>query len=279
MKTMRLNNGMKIPEVGYGTWRTPNDELCISSVVEAIKCGYTHIDTAEAYQNETSVGKGIKQSGIAREDVFLTTKLRNPERGYDKTIAAFKKSLADLEVDYIDLFLIHWPANSVQFDNYKEINADTWRAFEDLYKEGLVKSIGVSNFMLHNIKDLEETQTIAPMVNQIEFHPGHMQEELIAYCKSKGMVIEAWSPLANGDILDHPTLVEIASTHNKNVAQVVLRWILQHGNLPLTKSVTPTRIQSNIELFDFTLSDEEMKAIDAMKDCGGACANPDTVTF
>ncbi len=278
MKQLKLSNGYTIPEIGYGTWRTPDDETCIEGVRIALTNGYTHIDAAAIYGNEISVGKGIALAGVDRSQYFLTSKVWNSERGYDKTIAAFHKTIKDLGVDYLDLYLIHWPANAVQFENYKQLNADTWRALEDLYEQGLVKSIGVSNFMLHNIKDLEESARIQPMVNQIEFHPGYMQSELVAYCQAKGIVVEAWSPLANGDVFKSENLQTIATKYNKNIAQIVLRWVLQHNVLPLTKSVTESRIVSNIDIYDFSLTSDEMQIIDQEPACG-ACTNPDSVTF
>lgn len=279
MQTVTLANGYKIPVVGFGTWQTPYGDTAVNAVKTAIEYGYTHIDGAAVYDNEKSVGIGIKESGIARENLFITSKLWNTERGYETTIAAFEKTLSDLQVDYLDLYLIHWPANKKQFDNWKELNAETWRAFEDLYKQGNVKAIGVSNFLTHHLEALMETAKITPMVNQIEFHPGYMQKDTLDFCKANNICVEAWSPLGTGRMLSNETLNEIAAKYNKSTAQLCIRWCMQNGTVPLPKSVTPARIAENLDVFDFEISGEDMERINAMEYFGGSGSYPDEVDF
>lgn len=273
-----LENGRKIPCIGYGTWQTPDGETAVASVKEAVRIGYRHIDAAACYGNEAGVGRGIYESGIAREELFVTSKVWNTERGYERTMVAFEKTLKDLSLDYLDLYLIHWPAAFHQFDNWEEINLSTWKAMTELYKSGKVKAIGVSNFMPHHLKALMETE-VPPMVDQIEFHPGMMQEETLDYCRDKGILVEAWSPLGTGRMLANPVLKEIAGTYHKSVAQLCIRWCLQHGVLPLPKSVTPARIAENAEVFDFEITAEDMSRIDRMDNFGGSGLHPDQVDF
>lgn len=273
-----LSNGVTIPCVGFGTWQTPDGEVAVKSVLTALEAGYRHIDTAAAYKNEASVGEAIIASGIDRREIFVTSKLWNKERGYETAKAAFEKTLGALKLDYLDLYLIHWPANAKQFDNWDEINLETWRAMTELYKEGKIKAIGVSNFLPHHLESLMKTE-VKPMVNQIEFHPGFMQEETVGYCKKNGILVEAWSPLGCGRMLTNETLLAIATKYNKSVAQLCIRWCLQNGTLPLPKSVTTSRIIENAELFDFVISDEDMATINSMEYCGGSGHNPDTVDF
>lgn len=273
-----LSNGVKIPCIGFGTWKAPDGEVAASSVKTALESGYRHIDTAAGYDNEASVGKGIKESGISREEIFVTSKVKNSERGYKTTLAAFDKTMTDLGLDYLDLYLIHWPASFSRFEDWEQINLDTWRAMTELHKAGKIRSIGVSNFMPHHLKALMETE-VAPMVNQIEFHPGQMQPETVDFCKKNNILVEAWSPLGSGRMLENPTLTEIAAKYGKSVAQLCIRWCLQNGTLPLPKSVTPSRIKENGEIFDFTLDDEDMRRINSMEYCGGSGHHPDKVNF
>ena len=202
----------------------------------------------------------------------------NSERGYEKTIAAFEKTLADLGLDYLDLYLIHWPASQKDYDNWEEINLQTWRAMTDLYKAGKIKSIGVSNFKPHHLSALMKTE-VKPMVNQIEFHPGFMQEETVKYCRDNDILVEAWSPLGTGRMLSNPVLQEIAGHYGKSVAQICIRWCIQHDVLPLPKSVTPSRILENIQIFDFEINEEDMQRIDALDNFGGSGLDPDEVDF
>ena len=276
--TFTLNNGYKIPCIGFGTWQTPDGETAVNSVIEAIKSGYKHIDTAAIYGNEKSIGKAIKESGINRDELFITSKVWNKDRGYKTTLAAFEKTINDLQIDYLDLYLIHWPASVNKFNDWDNINLETWKAMTELYKAGKIKSIGVSNFMPHHLKSLMETE-VKPMVDQIEFHPGFMQEETFKYCNDNNILIEAWSPLGTGKMLDNETLKIVASKYNKSVAQLCIRWCLQNNTLPLPKSVTSSRIKENTEIFDFNISDEDMKIINSMEYCGGSGHHPDKVSF
>lgn len=278
-KYFELNNGTAIPSIGFGTWQTPNGETAVEAVKTAIQAGYTHIDTAAIYANEKSIGIGIKESGIDREKLFLTSKVWNTERGYSKTLNAGVKTLNDLQTDYLDLYLIHWPASSNQFDNWEKINAETWAAMEELYRQGKIRAIGVSNFLPHHLEALMKTAVIKPSVNQIEFHPGFMQEECIEYCKSNDILVEAWSPLGTGKMLTNETLKTIAAKYQKSVAQLCIRWVLQNDVLPLPKSITPSRIVENLAIDDFKISQEDLQTINAMEYCGGSGLNPDLIEF
>lgn len=279
--TFNLNNGIKIPCVGYGTFRTPAD-VAEQAVKEAIETGYRHIDSAAVYGNEEAVGKGIKDSGIKREDLFVTSKLWNTNRGYEQTKKAFQETLDRLQMDYLDLYLIHWPANEKQFgDDAAKINAETWRAMEDLYNEGKIRAIGVSNFMPHHIAELMKTAKVAPAVDQIEVHPGWPHTEEIKYLQAHNILVEAWAPLGGqgAKVLTNPTMIQIADKYQKTPAQVCLRWILQQGILPLPKSVHKERMISNQNIFDFELTDEDMRKISLLPNLGGQCADPDEVDF
>jgi 2,5-diketo-D-gluconate reductase A len=247
----------------------PEDTQAVAE--EALAAGYRHIDTAAAYRNEAGVGAAIAASGIARDEVFVTTKLWNSQQGYDSTLSAFEKSLERLGVDHVDLYLIHWPVPT------EDRFVDTWRAFERIHEEGRSRTIGVSNFRIEDLERLErETETL-PTVNQIELHPRFQQEELRAWHTEHGIATEAWSPLAQGALLDEETIEEIAERHDKTPAQAILRWHIQLGNVVIPKSVTPERIRENLNLFDFELSDEEMGAIGQLDT--GERIGPDPSTF
>ena len=276
--TFQLRNGVEIPCIGYGTWQAPDGEKTINGVKAAIAAGYVHIDAAAAYDNEESVGIGIKESGIERSNLFVTSKLWNTERGYESTIRACEKTLKDLQVDYLDLYLIHWPAARQQFDNWEEINIQTWRAMTDLYKSGKVRAIGTSNFYPSHLRSLMKEE-VQPMVAQVEFHPGHLNSAVVQYARENGMLVEAWSPLGSGRMLNDPLLMEIAGKHGKSVAQVCIRFALQSGILPLPKSVTPERIRQNAEVFDFELEEEDMMRISEMGPAGWSGLHPDKVDF
>ena len=273
-----LSNGYAIPCVGFGTWQTPDGETAVSAVKMAIKKGYRHIDAAAIYGNEISVGRGIRESGIERSALFVTSKVWNNERGYQKTLNAFAKTLADLQLDYLDLYLIHWPASSSRYSNWEELNLETWRAITDLHKSGKIRAIGVSNFLPHHLAALMGTE-VPPMVNQIEFHPGQMQHETVEFCRKNSILVEAWSPLGSGRLLANPLLSSIAAKYNKSVAQLCVRWCLQHEVLPLPKSVTPARIAENADVFDFSIAEDDMAAIDNMTHVGGSGLHPDHVDF
>lgn len=273
-----LCNGTSIPCMGFGTWQTPDGETAVLAVKTAIEAGFRHIDTAAIYGNEVSVGQGIKASGVARDELFVTSKVWNSERGYAKTMAAFKKTCRDLGTDYLDLYLIHWPAVAKQFSNWEALNLETWQAMTELYEAGLIKAIGVSNFKPSHLKALQATKVL-PMVNQIELHPGLNQEDTVSYCKEHGILVEAWSPLGTGKLLANETLAAVAARYHKSVAQICIRWALQKGVVPLPKSVTPARIWENTKVFDFELSAQDMALISAMPYSGGSGLDPDLVDF
>ena len=278
-KNYTLNNGLEIPVVGFGTWQTPDGEVAELSVITALKAGYTHIDTAAAYKNEESVGRAIKKSGLNREDLYITTKLANPSHTYEDAQQSIKDSLEKLDLDYIDLYLIHWPNPVTSRHEWKKRNADSWRAMEEAVDAGLIKSIGVSNFHPHHIDALLETARIKPAVNQILLNPSDMQEELVRYNKKHDILSEAYSPLGTGKIFEVESLKDLASKYNKTVAQVVIRWSLHHGFLPLPKSVTPERIVSNFDVYDFELRPEDIALIDGLKGTAGSAIDPDTTNF
>lgn len=274
-----LSNGVKIPCVGFGTWQTPDGNVAVTSVKEAITVGYRHIDTAAAYENEGSVGEGIRAAGVPREELFITTKLPNTHHGYDKTMEMFERSMKLLGLEYLDLYLVHWP-NPIHFrNNWEETNAGTWKAFEELYAAKRIRALGVSNFRQHHIDALMKTANIAPMVNQIKLWPGETQKELVKYCRERDMLLQAYSPLGEGLIFKMPEVAAIAAKYNKTVAQVGIRWSLQMGFLPLPKSVTQERIVSNTNIFDFELSDEDVAALAALDGTMGYSQDPDTAPW
>ncbi|MEH7399962.1 aldo/keto reductase [Gottfriedia acidiceleris] len=268
-ETVTLHNGVKMPRLGLGVFKVSEGEEVVESVKAAIRNGYISIDTAAIYKNEEGVGQAIKESGIAREELFVTSKVWNSEQGYETTLQAFETSLNLLGLDYLDLYLIHWPG----VDKYK----DTWKALEKLYKDGRVRAIGVSNFQIHHLQDLMSDCDIKPMVNQVEFHPHLTQKELLAFCKNEGIQMEAWSPLKQGQLLAEPVLTKIAQKYNKSVAQVILRWDLQHDVVTIPKSIKENRIIENVNIFDFELTQEDMENIDALNQDSRAGSHPDTM--
>ena len=277
-KIFTLSNGVEMPGIGFGTWKAKDGETAYDSIIEALKAGYRHIDTAAMYRNEASVGKAVKECGLKREDIFVTSKVWNKNRGYEKTLAAFEKTLATMELDYLDLYLIHWPAIPLQFEDWDEINLGTWKAMIELYKAGKIKAIGVANFYPKHLESLMKTE-VPPMVNQIEYHPGYTQDEVVKYCQENGIVVQGWSPLGNGAVLGSEFLAEIAAKYNKSVAQICIRYAVQNGIVPLPKSVTPSRIAANLDVYDFEISEEDMKAIAAMSETGFSGWNPNEVDF
>lgn len=270
-----LSNGVKMPCVGFGTWQTPSGDVARDSVKRALEVGYRHIDTAAAYYNEASVGEGIRLSGVRREDIFITTKHWTSDRGFRQTIAAAEKSLKELGLDYLDLYLIHWPAVKKISADWAAINAETWQGFEKLYKDGKVRAIGVSNFLPDHLEELKPNAEIQPMVNQIEFHPGYTQKDVTDYCRRNGILVEAWSPLGCGRLLSDPLVDRIAAAHGKIPAHICVRYAMQHGFVPLPKSVHNERIAANADVFDFELTEEEMKALDEMPATGFSGFHPE----
>ncbi|GAB4513813.1 MAG: aldo/keto reductase YtbE [Allomuricauda sp.] len=255
--SFELHNGVQMPYFGLGVYQSDDGSEVINAVKTALNHGYRHIDTAAIYRNEEGVGTGIRESNVKRQDVFLTSKVWNTDQGYDSTLKAFEASLERLGTDYLDLYLIHWPKG--------ELSKETWKALEKLYKEERVRAIGVSNFLKHHLEDLLPSVEIVPMVNQMEFHPYLVQQDLIDFCSSKGIQYEAWSPLMQGHIFDLDVMKDLAAKYNKTIAQVVLRWDLQKGVITIPKSSKPERIKANADLFDFELLDEDVQLLDSLE--------------
>jgi diketogulonate reductase-like aldo/keto reductase len=260
-----------MPWFGLGVFKVEEGSEVVNSVKWAIEAGYKSIDTAAVYGNEEGVGQGIKESRVPREELFITTKVWNADQGYESTLKAFDESMKKLGLEYLDLYLVHWPVEG----KYK----DTWRALETLYKEGKVKAIGVSNFQIHHLEDVIKDAEIVPMVNQVEYHPRLTQKELQAFCRQHSIQLEAWSPLMQGKLLDDETLTEIAEKHGKSVAQVILRWDLQNEVVTIPKSVKEHRIHDNAAVFDFELSQEEMERIDGLNRDERVGPDPDNFDF
>ncbi|MBQ0736099.1 aldo/keto reductase [Aquimarina celericrescens] len=254
--TFQLHNGVHMPYLGLGVYQADNDQEVINAIHWALETGYRHIDTASIYRNEEGVGKAIDSSAIPREDIFVVSKVWNDDQGYENTLQAFDDSLKRLQLEYLDLYLIHWPVAGKY--------VDTWKALEKLYKDKRIRAIGVSNFMQHHLEDLMEQTEMVPMVNQMEFHPYLVQQNLIDFCHQHKIQYEAWSPMMQGKIFELPILDNLAKKYKKTVAQIVLRWDLQKGVITIPKSVKKERIKSNADLFDFELSEEDMKHIDSL---------------
>ncbi|WP_017755219.1 aldo/keto reductase [Calidifontibacillus oryziterrae] len=266
-----LHNGVKMPWLGLGVYKVNDGNEVINTVKTAIEIGYRSIDTAALYNNEEGVGKAIKQTNIPREELFITTKVWNDQQGYDSTLIAFEESRRKLDVDYIDLYLIHWAV--------KEKYIETWKALEKLYQDGAVRAIGVCNFQIHHLNDIISNCTIKPMVNQVELHPRLSQTELRSFCNENEIQIEAWAPLMRGRILDNPTIIELAQKYNKKPSQIVLRWHLQNGVVIIPKSVHRERIEENANVFDFQLDGTDMNAIDALNTNERTGQDPDHFKF
>ncbi|MBT2603199.1 aldo/keto reductase [Peribacillus frigoritolerans] len=270
-ETITLHNGVKMPQLGFGVFKVKNGSETVESVKKAVEVGYRAIDTAAIYENEEGVGQAIRECGVPREELFITSKVWNTEQGYETTLKAFEDSLNRLGLEYLDLYLIHWPGK----DKYLE----TWRALEKLYKDGKVKSIGVSNFHVHHLENLLANSEVKPVVNQIELHPLLTQVEIRDYCAKHEIKVESWSPLGRGNLLEEPTINHIAKKHGKSPAQVLIRWHLQHDLVVIPKSVTPSRIKENAQVFDFSLSLNEMNQIDALNKNERFGSNPDELLF
>lgn len=267
-----LSNGVKMPSVGLGTYKSGNEDETVKAVKCAIETGYRLIDTAYFYGTEKGVGEGIKASGVDRSEIFLVTKLWNDDHGYEKTMKAFEKSLENLGVDYIDLYLIHWP---------NKLNAETWRAFEELYNQGKVKAIGVCNFKIGHLEELKKTAKIMPMVNQIEMHPLSSKDDMLDYCRKNNIEVMAWSPIVRGKLFTNELMESLTAKYKKTIAEIIIRWHVQRGVIPIPKSSNEGRIKENFDVFDFSLSEEDMKAIDSLNEGNGFSVTgvPDNTTF
>jgi len=277
MKYVTLNNGIKMPALGFGVFKVEDGQVCIDAVKEALAAGYRSLDTAAIYGNEKSVGQAIKESGVKREDIFLTTKLWNEVQRTGDPEEAFAQSLSDLGTDYVDLYLIHWPV--------KEKYADTWLAMEKIYQSGRAKAIGISNFQTYHIDEISKVWSMVPAINQFEMHPMMSQKPLIAHCKKHGITPQSWAPLGGskpenkGSVMENPVLLDIAKKYGKTVAQVILRWNVELGIVCIPKSITPSRIRENFDVFDFELASEDIAAIDGLNQNSRFGGDPDNVIF
>ena len=258
MSTKELNSGQEIPMLGLGVYQTPAGRITQEAVKFALKTGYRHIDTATIYGNEEDVGRGVRDSGVPREQVFVTTKLWNSDHGYDAALKACDRSLRRLGLGYIDLYLIHWPVT--------ELRGETWRALIELQRRGSCRAIGVSNYTVRHLQELLDGSEVTPAVNQVEFNPFLYQEELLKFCNGKGIQLEAYSPLTRGHKLSHPTVLDVAKKHSKSPAQIMIRWSLQHGLVVIPKSARPERIKENSEVFDFNISPADMSRLDSLSE-------------
>lgn len=277
MEQIKMKNGILIPQIGLGTWQLKDRGTIKELLGHAYGIGYRLIDTAAAYSNEMAIGRGIAKAGIPRDSLFLSDKAWNTYRGYGKVKEACKKSMKKLKTDYLDLYLIHWPASPRLHEDWAEINADTWRGMEALYREGLVRAIGVCNFKASHLEELKRTASVMPMVNQIEYHPGMLQKDTVDYCRKEQILTEASSPLGNGQILGNEILKRIAGEKGRSTAQICLRWTLQKGMTAIPKTSDTNRLLENYSLDDFELSDREMEQIDGIPYCGGLGIDSDEV--
>lgn len=266
--SLTMNDGRAIPQIGFGVWQVP-DDVVVDATLAALGDGYRHIDTAAVYENERGVGEAIRRSGIPRDDIFITTKVWNTDQGYDRTMRAFDKSVGLLGVDEVDLYLVHWPTPA------RDLYVDTWRALIELRDSGRARSIGVSNFHVPHLDRIIDEFGVVPAVNQIELQPWLPQAEIRAYDQARGILTEAWSPLASGELIADPTIAAIGAKHGKSTAQVMIRWHLQLGNIVLPKSVTPSRIRENIEVFDFELDSDDLARIATLESGRRTGPNPD----
>lgn len=269
--TFRLWNGVEMPYLGLGVFESVEGEETINAIHWAFEAGYRHIDTASLYMNERSVGEAVKTSGIQRKDIFITTKVWNSEQGYQNTLDAFKRSLDKLQTDYVDLYLVHWPVRGKFIE--------TWEALEEIYNNKFARAIGVSNFKKHHIQELSNNNHLKPMVNQVEFHPLLTQSELLSFCRNNDIQFQAWSPIIKGRVNTIPELIEIGRKYEKTPVQVTLRWDLQKGVITIPKSVKKERIFSNADIFDFTLTHEEISIIDSLNKNERMGADPDNFNF
>ena len=277
-RSFSLANGVAIPALGFGTWQIQDGPDAVRAVATALRLGYRHVDTAAIYGNEASVGAAVRESGRPRTEVFVTSKLWNTARTYDLAMQAFEESMTKLGLDVLDLYLLHWPAVEKIDPDWIRTNREKWRALERLHLDGRIRAIGVSNFRARHLQPLLDDADVAPMVNQLEIHPGFAQEETVAFCKAHDILPQAWSPLACGKALAIPEVRAIAARHGRTPAQVCLRWCLQNGVLPITKTTNEARMRENADVFGFDLTPDDLRVIASLPPCG-ACLDPDTRNF
>ena len=281
METKKLNNGVLIPRIGFGTYKTTVDDG-YTVILNAIKAGYRHLDTAAIYNNEEEVGRAVRESAVPREEFFITSKLNRNRLGYESTKAEFEESLRKLGMDYMDLYLIHWPRSDYgrdDYDSWEDLDRETWRAMEELLKEGKVRAIGVSNFLPHHLDNLLKNANVVPALNQLELHPGYLQEEAVEYCREKGIALEAWSPIGRARIMKYPLLVEMAAKYGVSVAHLCLIFGLQSDFIILPKSTHVESMEENLVSGDITISDEDMDLIRSMPEAGWSGEHPDRETI
>lgn len=274
-----LADGNFIPCIGYGTYKIEDSKQAYDCVRQALEAGYRHIDTAAVYGNEESVGAAVRDSGLKREDVFVTTKIWASERGFDRASRAIDDSLKRLGLDYVDMMLIHWPANAKNYSDWQHINLDTWRALERAKADGKTVTIGVSNFLVHHLVSLQQGCDVMPAVDQIEYHPGYTQPDTVAFCKANNILVEAWSPIGRGRLLADPLLNTVAHKYGKTVAQICVKFALAHGVLPLPKTVSQDRMRENADVFDFRLDWSDLGDIEGMPETGRSGSHPDEADF
>lgn len=272
-RTYTLKNGVTLPCVAFGTYKAPGDSP--AAVRAALEAGYRYFDTASFYENEQTIGEAIRESGIPREELFLASKLWKDEMGYTEAKDAFERSLERLGTDYLDLYMIHWPLPSADTRDWKELDRETWRAMEDLYLEGRIRAIGLSNFLPHHIENLLASCRVEPMTDQLEFHPGYTQEAAVSYCHEKGIIVQAWSPLGRRRVFEDPEIQEIAARYGVSVARLCLRFALQCNVIPLPKASSPDRMKENMDLFSFTIEDEDMYRLRTLPQIGWSGEHPD----
>lgn len=273
----QLENGVRLPEIAFGTWKLPAQEETTQIIQDAIEVGYRYFDTAKSYGNETYMGKGIKASKINRKDVIIAGKLWNDDR--NRVMEACEETIHRLDCDYLDVYLMHWPASKAVHEDWKEINVKVWKDMEKLLEMGMVKTIGVCNFKVNQLEDLLAKISIKPMINQIEFHPGFMQKEIVDYCKCQKILVEAWSPLGSGKMLKKEELKQIANKYQKDVAKICIKWCLQNQVLPIPKSEDKERMKSNLEVSDFEITKEDMEYLNQLPYLGGSGLDSETLTL
>lgn len=270
----RLSNGLEIPCIGFGTYNPKGGDNC-KIIQTAIEAGYRYFDTASLYETERALGQAVKECGIARAELFIASKVWIDEMGYTQTKQAFERTLNRLQMDYLDLYLIHWPRQTEDDTDWKERDLETWRAMEELYEEGKVKGLGLSNFLPHHMENILQHGKVKPLADQLELHPGYLQGAASAYCKSQGVLVQAWSPLGRSRLLEHPFLMKLAKKYGKSVAQISLRFLLQKGILPLVKASSLERMKENMDVFDFDITGEDMSVLECMPQEAWSGEHPD----